>query len=175
MPIPASEVLEYYEQVKDGRFNTHATVQFRLIDIDPSELKSSQINLSDEETQETAALRMAAQLSDRASQGEDFRELAQNNSHGPRRSRGGLWPPLRDPNSFNPPYKSLAKRAWNMPVGRVFEPIQINGHVFVLKLEQKVQESVQLFDEVKDILEEELRTLKRRKFEEGNLILPQGS
>ena len=85
-----------------------------------------------------------------------------------------MWRPV-SPKSSKPPYNVLGKRALNMQVGQVSEPILINGHVYVLKLEQKVPESIQLFDEVKGILEEKLRTLKRSKLEEGNLMLPQGS
>jgi parvulin-like peptidyl-prolyl isomerase len=52
-----------------------------------------------------------------------------------------------------------------MQPGQVSEPIQKNDHVFVLKLEERVQKSVQLFNEVKDTLEEELRILKCKKLE----------
>ena len=47
------------------------------------------------------------------------------------------------------------------------EPIQKKGHIFIVKLERAQQESVQPFDEVKDVLEEELRTLKRTSIEEA--------
>ena len=62
-----------------------------------------------------------------------------------------------------------------MQSGQVSGPIQKNGHIFIMKLERRVQKSFQSFDEVKDTLEEELRILKRRKLEEGNLTLQEGS
>ena len=54
-----------------------------------------------------------------------------------------------------------------MEPGQVSQPIAKDGHVFILKLELKVSETVQLFDEVKDTLEEEFQILKRKKLEEA--------
>ncbi len=59
----------------------------------------------------------------------------------------------------------LAKHAWNMQVGQVSEPIQINGHAYVLKLEQKVPKKTESFDQVKDSLKKKLQDLKRQKLE----------
>jgi len=174
MPIPHSEVLEYYEQVKARRFIKNAKLQFRLIDIRPSDLEPSQINSSGDETREEAALRIATDLSERAGKGEDFGELAKTNSHGHRRSYGGLWSPL-SPGSLASPYDVVDEHARNMQPGQVSGPIQKNGHIFIMKLERRVQKSIQLFDEVKDTLEEELRILKRKKLEEGSLTLQEGS
>ena len=61
----------------------------------------------------------------------------------------------------------LEEHTRNMQPGQVSGPIQNKGHVFVLKLEQRVQKSVQLFDEVKDTLKEEVRIHKRKQFEEA--------
>lgn len=162
MPIPRSEVLEYYEKVTPE----NAKFQFRLIDIRPSELRSSDINSSEGETREEAACRIAIQLIERAAKGEDFGELAKTYSHGHRRSYGGLWNPLQ-PSSLAPLYDVLGEYALDMQPGQVSEPIQKEEHVFIMKLEQAQRESVQPFEEVKDILKEELRTLKRKKLEEA--------
>jgi parvulin-like peptidyl-prolyl isomerase len=166
MPIPHSEVFEYYERVRPTRFTTSAKVQFRVIDIKPSELKPSQVDSSVQETRQEAALRIATDLSERAKKGEDFGGLAKLHSHGHQRINGGLWPPV-SPDALSPPYDVLGEHARNMQIGQVSKPFQKGGHVFVMRLEQRIPDSIQPFDEVKDSLERELRTLRRKRLEEA--------
>lgn len=166
MPIPQDELRAYYDQVKDGRFVQEGKVQLRLIHIMPSELEPSQI-VSGEETPEEAAIRIAAELSDRIRRGEDFSGLAKTHSRGPMRLRGGLWPALKNPNNMTPPYNIPGRRAWNMQVGQVSKPIQIDGDVFILKVENRVAKKVQSFDQVEDALIEELQASKRTRLEKA--------
>ncbi len=105
---------------------------------------------------------IATQLCERARKGEDLGELVKNYSHGHTGSDGGLWSPIT-PGSLASPYDVLNEHTRNMQPGQVSGPIQNKGHVFVLKLEQRVQKSVQLFDEVKDTLEEDVWVHKRKK------------
>jgi tetratricopeptide (TPR) repeat protein len=161
-----SELLAYYEHVKAGRFIKSTKLHIRLIDIRSSKIKPSQIKASENETPKEVALRIATQLCERANKGEDFGELAKTYSHGHRQADGGLWPPFT-PGSLAPPFDVLQEYARNMEPGEVSQPIYKEGHVFILKLEQRVPKSVQLFDEVKDTLEEELRDIKRKRLEEA--------
>ena len=94
---------------------------------------------------------IATQLCERARKGEDFdvtgKELF---PRGHRRLFDGLWSPIT-PGGLASPYDVLNEHTRNMQPGQVSGPIQNKGHVFVLKLEQRVQKSVQLFDEVRRI------------------------
>lgn len=164
MPISPEEVRAYYDHVKDGQFIQEGKVQLRMIHIIPSKLEDSQV-VSGEETREEAALRIATQLSERASQGEDFGDLAKTHSRGRMRLSGGLWPALKDPDNMTPPYNIAGKRAWNMQIGQVSKPIQINGDVFILTVENRVAKKTQSFDQVKDRLRKKLQASKRAKLE----------
>jgi len=164
MPISPDELLAYYEQVKAKRSVENARLQFSLIDIRPANLEPAQIKAAQGETSEEAALRIATELSERARKGEDFGELAKTHSHGHRRLRGGLWPPVT-PGSLASPYDVLEEHMRDMQIGQVSEPVQADGHVFILKLERTAQKGVQHFDELKDDLKQELQIIKRKILE----------
>ena len=164
MPISQDELLAYYEQVKAKRSIENAKLQFSLIDIRPANLEPAQIKAAEGETSDEAAVRIATELSERARKGEDLGELAKTYSHGHRRLRGGLWPPVT-PGSLAPPYDVLEEHMRDMQIGQVSEPVQADGHVFILKLEQTARKNALSFDEVKDDLRQELQIIKRKKLE----------
>ena len=66
---------------------------------------------------------------------------------------------------WNHPNDVPGARALDMQPGDISEPIFEDGHVFILKLEQIRRKKDQSIEEVKDILEEELRTQKRKRLE----------
>ena len=54
-----------------------------------------------------------------------------------------------------------------MQPGDISEPIFEDGHVFILRLEQIRKKKDQPFEEVKDILEEELRAEKLMRWDQA--------
>ncbi|MCH7918122.1 MAG: peptidylprolyl isomerase [Planctomycetes bacterium] len=72
------------------------------MDIEPAKLEPLQIHASKGETREDAARRTANELYRMAREGKDFSELAKDNSHGHRRTYGGLWT-FGTPNALEPP------------------------------------------------------------------------
>jgi parvulin-like peptidyl-prolyl isomerase len=166
MPISDDELHQYYEQVKVGRFVKSAKLHIRLIDIRPSKLEPSLIKASEGESTQGAALRIAKELHRRIQEGEDFGQLAEENSHGHRQSYGGQWSAFT-PGALASEYAILDERARQMQPGQVSDPIQQGDHVFILKLEQTQQESVTSFDKVKDSLRKELQTSTRKSIEEA--------
>ncbi|MCP4451593.1 MAG: hypothetical protein GY809_09045 [Planctomycetes bacterium] len=162
MPISPAEVKAYYEKVRDGRYKEDVKVEFSLIDLQPAEFDPSLVG--ENETRQDAAQRVAAELKKRIAAGESFSQLAQEHSHGSRGFRGGLWGPI-PPTSLNPPWDALAARALEMQAEEVDGPIIMKEHVFLLKLNQIHEEKSQSLQEVRGLLEKELRDDRRKKLE----------
>ncbi len=158
-PVTHSELMECYNQMKDESFSIPASIQFRLIEIQPGRLKLWEIS----ERPEIARL-LANRLLTRIQSGEDFGELAMQYSHGPFREFGGLWKPVR-PGSLVEPYDMLATEAEKTEPGQIAGLIETAEHIFIMKLEAKqsagyvpfvdVQEQVRdkiIFDHQSEIL-----------------------
>jgi len=155
-PITYSEVAAAYEQMKDQVFVRPAMVQFRLIDI-----QAAKIELTDPNDDPVGAARaLAEQLVTRIIAGEDFGKLAEEYSHGYRKAFGGLWTP-RDPESLAEPYGVLPGIAEKIEVGQIAGPIDVPGHAFILKLEQRREKGYRPLDEVQEQVEEKIRTDRR--------------
>jgi parvulin-like peptidyl-prolyl isomerase len=85
-PVTYSELISYYNKVKDERFATKAVFRFRLIDIQPAKIEAAGANQNKAEI----AKELANELVRRINEGEDFGELAKEYSHGHRAMWGGL-------------------------------------------------------------------------------------
>ncbi|MFC1765771.1 peptidylprolyl isomerase [Planctomycetota bacterium] len=131
-PISHSELITYYNEMKDSRFLIKPNITMRLIDIQPARLQLDD-PLADP-VQEAQA--QAQALRERIEGGEDITSLAQTHSHGVLARTGGLWKD-RDPDSLAAPYDLLAKAAETMEVGSLVGPIEAPGHVFLMQLEDK--------------------------------------
>ncbi|MHC4727079.1 MAG: peptidylprolyl isomerase [Planctomycetota bacterium] len=143
-PIAHSELMECYNQIKDEFFAIPAIIQFRLIDIQPDELKLWKIS----ERPKLARL-VANRLLTRIQSGEDFGELAMQYSHGPMREYGGLWQPVR-PDSLAAPYDMLVAEAETIEPGMITGLIVADEHVFVMKLEKKQSSGYEPFAKVQE-------------------------
>jgi peptidyl-prolyl cis-trans isomerase SurA len=150
-PVTYSELISYYNKVKDERFATKAVFRFRLIDIQPAKIEAAGANQNKAEI----AKELANELVRRINEGEDFGELAKEYSHGHRAMWGGLWPPL-EPTSLAKPYDILAAEAEKIKVGQTAGPIETTGHIFIMKLEEKEAKSVEPFEKVQKQIEEEI-------------------
>ncbi len=136
-PVTYNELVARYNEMKDREFVQEAVLQFRLIDIDVAQAAAEQPNEDPRQK--------AKDLRKRIDAGEDFAELAKRYSHGLRREEGGLWPP-RDPNALAAPYDVLAKQANGMAAGQVAGPIEVPGHVFLMKVEGKLDRRYEPLD-----------------------------
>ncbi|MHC4571899.1 MAG: peptidylprolyl isomerase [Planctomycetota bacterium] len=156
-PITHSELMNYYNKMKDEFFIRPAMLKFRLIDIEAARLDASDPNQS----QRQIAKELANELCERIQAGEDFGELAKHYSHGYRALFGGLWKPVR-PESLAEPYDILAAEAERIEPGQITAPIEAGEHIFIMKLEEKQARSVEPLEKVQKEIEAQI-TLDRRK------------
>ena len=148
-PITYSQLKDCYERVKDQYFLRAARLTFRLIDIDVTKVKLSDSNTSPIDE----AKRLADEVMAKLKAGEDFAKLAEQYSHDHRRTFGGLWQPI-SPDALARPYDVLAKEAEKIEPGQVAGPIDVGGHIFIMKLEDKQTAGYEPFEKVqKQVME----------------------
>jgi len=155
-PITYSEMMAAYDQMKDAVFVRPGQIQFRLIDIQIAKVELTDPN----EDLVTATRAVAEGLVTRICAGEDFGKLAEEYSHGHRRTYGGLWT-ARDPESLAEPYTVLAEVAEQIEPGEIAGPIDVPGHAFIMKLEEKREKGYEPLAEVQDRVEARIRTNRR--------------
>ena len=169
-PISHSQMLEYYEAMQqDGfqftRFLRREDViwegftEFRLIVI---KLDSDKIVIGDGETRRDAALRMANDLINKINQGGDFGELAKVYSDGHRKEMGGLWTRVSEGSSLNRPHHVLPPLAEKMEDGEVVGPIESDGRIFIMKLEDKKKGGIASFEALQPRIEQEIQLARRK-------------
>jgi parvulin-like peptidyl-prolyl isomerase len=161
-----SELMEYYERVKNEQFYRPGRLQFQLIELVPAKLSPQQ--LLDGEPPQQAARRIADELLQKLQQGEDFAELAKQFSHDPLASAGGLWAPVTlGTDSLAEPYDKIEKIAEKMQVGEIKGPVEEGGRIFIIRLVSFTPPVSKSFDEVQHILESQLQfQYKNRKYNE---------
>jgi parvulin-like peptidyl-prolyl isomerase len=137
--------------MKDKAFAKVARITFRLIDVQPARLKVPDPN----EDRRGLAKELADRLFARIQSGEDFAELAKQYSHDEWREFGGLWRPV-NPASLAAPYDILAAQAETMEAGQVSSPIEVEGHIFIMKLEEKQSAGYEPFEQVQGRVEEQV-------------------
>jgi len=155
--VTYSELIKWYEQMKEQSFAIPVKLQFRLIDIQPAKLQISDPNQSRLEQ----ARKLANELARQIRAGADFGELAKQYSHGHRQAFGGLWQPVQ-PGSLAKPYDILAAEAEKIKQGQIAGPIETEGHIFIMKLEEKQTKSYKPFEEVQRQIKEKI-IIDRRK------------
>lgn len=157
-PVTYRELVDCYDRMKDEYFTRVARITFRLIDIQPAKLQVTDPN---QDRQHLAEQRVRELLA-RIESGEDFGELAKQYSHGDWRTFGGLWRPVQ-PESLAKPYDILAVVAEKMRMGQVAGPILAEGHVFILKLEEKQSAGYEPFEMVQELVEEKIMFDRRKE------------
>jgi parvulin-like peptidyl-prolyl isomerase len=174
-PITHSEMLAYYEAMKRDGFEFRgiltakdvkweSMIHFRLIDIDSQKLDFDEINVDALESRHAAALRKAkgliAQLNDEA----DFAELAKKHSHDAFRGpKGGLWTPVTEGSPLVGRWAVLQDKAEKMEIGQIAGPIESDGHVFIMKLEDKEAGGVASFADLQKKIEYDIREIRQRE------------
>jgi len=144
-PVTYRELMDCYNEMKDKYFAKTATIQFRLIDIQPAMLEAA----NPKANRHQLAEKLALELAKRIRSGEDFGELAKQYSHGPMREFGGLWQPVQ-PGSLAVPYDKLAAEAENIESSRIARIIITAEHVFIMKLEEKKLSGYEPFQKVQE-------------------------
>jgi uncharacterized protein YifE (UPF0438 family) len=158
-PITHSELLAYYNKIKDGNYEQKAQLTFRVIEILPYKLYEP--NDPNANIDEKAA-KLAADICERLKKGEDFNELAKKYSHDYTAQSGGLWKPVA-PGILAKPYDLIEKASVNMKDGDVSEPIITKDHVFIVKLVEKKEAINQPFEKVQSEVEARMELEKRKK------------
>ena len=162
-PITHGEMLDYYNLIKDERFEWEGTIEFRLIDIQAAKVEMSGY---EDLTREEVGSKVANELFESISQGREFGEIAREHSHGHRAEYGGLWTTVTA-GSLMAPHDVLEAEAEKMEAGEVSGVIENDGHFFIMKLEDKRQRGYKAFEEVQESIEREIRLHRRmRRYEE---------
>ena len=156
-PITYNEVLVCYNDMKDKSFTSPAKLKFRLIDLEISRVELTEPNQNRQEY----AKKLAGELIRQLNEGADFGELAKKYSKDHRASAGGLWDSV-DPESLAKPYDVLALEADKIEPGQLAGPIEAQGHIFIMKLDEKKPKSVEPLDKVQKEIEAKI-TFNRRK------------
>jgi len=157
-PITYKELINCYDWMKEQSFVIPARLQFRLIDIQPARLEITDPNQNQLEQARTLANKLIRQIQ----AGEDFGELAKQYSHGHRREFGGLWQPVQ-PESLAKPYDILAAEAEKIEPGQIAGPVEVEGHIFIMKLEDKCTRSYEPFEKVQEKLEQKIISDRRKE------------
>lgn len=148
------ELRDYYESIKDEYFTQVGQIEFSLIDMIPDKLTDKQIVPG--EGKQQAAERICKEITSQLQKGEDFAALASKYSYTMRDS-GGRWTPHTiGSGSLPKPYDIVEEWALTMQPGEIKGPTEIDGHIFVLKLENIQLGRVIPFEEVKKQIEQQL-------------------
>jgi len=148
------QLRDYYDRNKDELFCQKGEVGFSVIEIQPDRLTAEQI--ADDSDTLAAAKRIAAGLIKDLENGADFAELAKQ-YHGSMAEFGGRFSPFEPGKcGLRKPYNSLEAPSLQMKVGQVKGPIEIDGRVFVLKLDTLQIGSYDAFEDVQQHIQQQL-------------------
>jgi parvulin-like peptidyl-prolyl isomerase len=102
---------------------------------------------------------LANDLMKRLQAGEDFGTLAEKYLQASFIDHsGGL-----QPDSLAKPYDILSAEAEKMERGQVAGPIEVEGHIFIMKLEEKRPKSYEPFEKVQEQLEQKIISDRQRQ------------
>lgn len=158
-PVTHSELVEYYNKIKDEFYAKKAQIAFRLIDLEIGNFIDANTTneMAEQKTKE-----LAWEISGKIKNGEDFAELVKKYSNGSERQDGGLWPPIT-PGSLAPPYNAIEKAVENMSAGQISEPVVTKGHIFIIKLESRQAATCEPFEKVQEEVEARMMYEKHKK------------
>jgi len=157
-PVTYRELMDCYNEIKDGFFARPASITFRLIDIRPARLEVVDPNQDRRQLAEELAHKLLARIE----AGEDFGELAKQYSHGHMGAFGGLWKPVQ-PGSLAPPYDMLAAQAEKTEPGQIAELVITAEHIFIMKLEEKQLLGYEPFEKVQRQVEAKVNSDRRNE------------
>ncbi len=149
-PVTYSQLLDYYNKVKDEFYFRPATIKFQLIDIEVAKVELADPN----QNQLEKARELANELTKRIRTDEDFRTLAEQY---PGVSFARYNDPVR-PENLEKPYDVLALEAEKIEPGQIAEPIESvdKEHIFIMKLEEKHSKGYEPFEKVQKKIEAQI-------------------
>ncbi|NIA17346.1 MAG: hypothetical protein GWO86_03260, partial [Planctomycetes bacterium] len=159
-PATYSELLNYYNLIKDEYFAVENSMEFRLIDIDIKRLADA--NDVDSAQAKIKAANLVKEINERLGRGEDFAELAKIYSNGDRADYGGLWKPVHPP-ALAKPYDVVEKTAMNLKKGEISAPIEAGEHIFIVQLESRQPGGYEPFEKVQRKVETMMVREQRKK------------
>jgi hypothetical protein len=68
---------------------------------------------------------------------------------------GGLWDPVQ-PESLAEPYDALVAEAEKIAPGWISAPIEVEGHIFIMKLEEKRLDGYEPLENVQEYVEQKV-------------------
>lgn len=154
-PITQRELMQCYNEIKDKFFTVPAILKFQLIDIQPAKLELTDPNQSRLEK----ARELANDVMRRLQVAEDFSTLAE-------RYLEASFIDHRDgiqPDSLVKPYDILLAAAEKIEPGKVTGPIEVEGHIFIMKLEENRPKSYEPFEKVQEQLEQKILADRQRQ------------
>lgn len=156
VPITYSELVDYYNQMKDQFFARPAKIRFRLLDIDIAALEVTDRNQDRRQFARNKADNFVRQIQ----VGEDPGKLEDKAS--------GIW--FSDhsngvrPESLREPYDILAVEAEKMRPGETRAVVSETGErIFVIKLDGKELKGYKPLEEVQEQLEDKIIADRRQK------------
>jgi len=155
--VTYKEMTNYYQSHKDDLFAKEPSITFRLIDLQPGGSALTGTSSGGEPAQLSAA-----EIMDRIRGGEDFAALARAHSRGPRRNSGGLWEAV-NPANLAEPYDVLAEAAEMIEPPQLAGPLEVDGRVFIMKLEEKRTRRLEPFERVQRQIEARIVLQRRRE------------
>ncbi len=158
-PITYRELMDCYNQMKNEFFAIKRRVKFQLIDIEIAGLEVTEPNQSRLEQ----ARELAKELVKRIWVSEDLSELAEKYS-GVSFIRFGR---LVQPKNLKKPYDILAAKAEKIEPGQITKPIEIDEHIFIMKLEEKQSKGYEPFEKVQQKVEQKIIFDRRSKVLNG--------
>lgn len=157
-PVSFTDMVNYYNKVKDEQFHQAATVQFRVIDIMPNKVSLRDPN----QTRRQRASELAAEVMAKLAAGEQFAPLAkQYSSDTVKGELGGLWSPVTV-GSLAKPYDMLENAALTLTPGKVAGPIEAPDHIFIVQLENKRDANYEPFEKVQHEVEMAIKFKRKR-------------
>ncbi len=149
--IPPTKVDEYYRTHRE-EFSSKERVRLRLIMIPGGE-----------DSGKTAAQKaLAEEIMAKIVKGSDFERMAQMYSEDSTRDSGGDWGWI-DRNTLAEP---LEKIAFNLPVGKISNIIELGGSFYILKVEEKEGGVTKPLAEVRTEIEKKLKQEESQRLQE---------
>lgn len=163
-----TELLEFYNEVKEERFHRPGMLQFRLIDLQEGKLTAEQ--MVEGESPREALRRRAKEVMAKLESGREFESLVGEYSQGPMAPVGGLWRPVTiGAESLPKPYDVIETTAKDASKGQIVGPIEAQDHIFIVRVEDVQKEEMKQFEEVQQILETQLQMRHQRQQQEDML------
>lgn len=156
-PISYRELLQRYNEIKEQSFVIPAQLKFLLIDIDVAELTVVDPNQSQQEKARVLANELMGRLNAR----EDFSTWIEDYPQKQAIVRRTVE--VSSPQSLAKPYDALAAEAEKMEPGQIAGPIEVEGHIFIMQLEEKSPKGYERFENVQEQLEQQIIIDRRQE------------